>query len=274
MAGCAALYALSILALRVSHMGHGWPFVDLVVYRQGGEATLAGGVLYALRFPGALAFTYSPVSALLFTALVPWRMAVLEPLVTAASMLLLPVTLALALRLRPARTWLTRGRALCLALLASAGALWLEPVWTAIRYGQIDLLIAALVLYDLSRDRSYPWQGAAIGLAVGLKLTPRSSPSTSCSRAAFARRSSRSPRSRTPCRSGSCSCPRRAGLLGRRLPGSEPRGALGERRQPVAAWRLGANPPLARRASAVAAHGARGRHPGSLARCSGWTPWR
>ena len=61
-------------------------------------------------------------------------MAVLEPLVTAASMLLLPVTLALALRLRPARTWLTRGRALCLALLASAGALWLEPVWTAIRY--------------------------------------------------------------------------------------------------------------------------------------------
>jgi hypothetical protein len=171
-AGCAALYGLSILALRVSHMGHGWPFVDLAVYRQGGEATLAGRDLYALRFPGALAFTYPPASALLFTALVPWRMAMLEPLATAASMLLLPVTLALALRLAPAPTWLTRSRAVCLALLASAGALWLEPVWTTIRYGQIDLLIAALVLYDLSRDRACPWQGAAIGLAAGLKLTP------------------------------------------------------------------------------------------------------
>jgi Glycosyltransferase family 87 len=153
-------------------MGHGWPFVDLSVYREGGEATLSGRDLYALRFPGALAFTYPPPSALLFTALVPWRMAVLEPLVTAASMLLLPVTLALALRLPPARTCLTRGRAVCLALLASAGPLWLEPVWTTIRYGQIDLLIAALVLYDLSRDRACRWQGAAIGLAAGLKLTP------------------------------------------------------------------------------------------------------
>lgn len=169
---CAALYAISILALRLSHMGRSWPFVDLGVYRQGAEATLSGGDLYALRFPGALAFTYPPASALLFTALVPWRMAVLEPLVTGASVLLLPLTLVLALRLRPARSWLTRGQAWCLALLASCCALWLEPVWTALRYGQIDLLIAALVLYDLSRDRACPWQGAAIGLAAGLKLTP------------------------------------------------------------------------------------------------------
>src|ERR1700716_1784311 len=133
-AGCAALYGLSILALRVSHMGHGWPFVDLAVYRQGGEATLAGRDLYDLRFPGALAFTYPPASALLFTALVPLGMNVLEPLVTAASVLLLPLALALALRLRPVRSWLTRRQAICLALAAAACALWLEPVWTALRY--------------------------------------------------------------------------------------------------------------------------------------------
>ena len=172
LASCAALYACSIVALRLSHVGQGWPFVDLGVYRQGGAAALDGRSLYDLRFPGALAFTYPPAAALLFTGLVPLRMAVLEPSVTAVSMLLLPVTLALALRLRPAREWLTRAQAICLALAAAAGALWLEPVWTALRYGQIDLLIAALVLYDLSRDQRCRWQGAGIGLAAGLKLTP------------------------------------------------------------------------------------------------------
>jgi hypothetical protein len=172
LAALAALYAGSILALRLSHMGQGWQFVDLSVYRQGGEATLAGRDLYDLRFPGALAFTYPPASALLFTALVPFSMDVLELVVTAASVLLLPLALVLALRLRPIRSWLTRRQAICVALAAAAGALWLEPVWTSLRYGQIDLLIAVLVLYDLSRDPANRWQGAAIGLAAGLKLTP------------------------------------------------------------------------------------------------------
>jgi hypothetical protein len=172
IAGLALAYGCSILALRLSHMGQGWPFVDLGVYRQGGEATLAGRSLYDLRFPGALAFTYPPASALLFTSLVPLSLAALEPLVTAASMVLLPVVLALALRLPPVRGWLTRTQAIALALAVAAGALWLEPVWTALRYGQIDLLIAALVLYDLSRARDCRWQGAGIGLAAGLKLTP------------------------------------------------------------------------------------------------------
>jgi alpha-1,2-mannosyltransferase len=153
-------------------MGHGWPFVDLGVYRQGAEATLAGRDLYAMRFPGALAFTYPPASALLFTVLVPVRMAVLQPLVTVLNALLLPAALALALRLQPVRTWLSRRAATCLALAAAALALWFEPVWTALRYGQIDLLVAVLVLYDLSRDRDCRWQGAGIGLAAGLKLTP------------------------------------------------------------------------------------------------------
>ena len=50
--------------------------------------------------------------------------------------------------------------------------MWLEPVWTTLRYGQVDLLIATLILYDLSRPDSSRWKGAGIGLATGLKLTP------------------------------------------------------------------------------------------------------
>ena len=56
--------------------------------------------------------------------------------------------------------------------IAAAGALWLEPVWTALRYGQIDLLIGALVFYDLSRPDGARWKGAALGVAVAIKLTP------------------------------------------------------------------------------------------------------
>ncbi len=169
---CVALYAGSVLALMLSPLGHGWPFVDLAIYRSGGQAVLHGAHLYELRFPGALAFTYPPLSALAFTLLAPLRLATLEPLMTAASLVLLPAMLGLALRLPPTSAWLKRDQAIRLALLFAAGALWLEPVWTTLRYGQIDLLIATLILYDLSRPASSRWKGAAIGLAMALKLTP------------------------------------------------------------------------------------------------------
>ncbi len=167
-----ALYAISTAALLLSHMGHGWGFIDLSIYRDGGEAATDGAHLYAMRFPGALAFTYPPFAALLFTGLTVPAMAVLEPLATGANVLLLPVVLGLALRLAPISTWLSRQQALRLALLASAGAIWLEPIWSTLRYGQIDLLIAALILYDLGRPQRSRWKGAGIGLAIGLKLTP------------------------------------------------------------------------------------------------------
>jgi alpha-1,2-mannosyltransferase len=172
LAGCAALYVGSVSVLLVSHLGHGWGFVDLTVYRDGGEAVLRGAQLYDLRFPGALAFTYPPLSAVIFTALTPPSMGVLEPLVTGVSLVMLPLMLVFALRLSPLDASLSRDRALSLALLASAAAVWLEPVWTTLRYGQVDLLIGALIFYDLSRPDGSRLKGAGIGLAVALKLTP------------------------------------------------------------------------------------------------------
>jgi len=169
---CAAVYGVSIVAFLLSPLGHHWPFVDLTVYRYGGRAILDGSHLYALRFPGALAFTYPPLSALLFTPLTLLGMAVLEPAITAASLVLLAATLRFALRLKPVSSWLTGEEATRLALLAAALALWLEPMWTTLRYGQIDVVIAALVLYDLSRPDQSRWKGVGIGLAIGLKLTP------------------------------------------------------------------------------------------------------
>src|ERR1039458_3346205 len=117
---CIALYAISVAALFLSPLGHGWPFVDLAVYRLGGKAILSGAHLYRLRFPGALAFPYPPLSAMAFTLLAPLRLGVLKPLMSAGSIVLLPAMLCFALRLPPMSSRMSRKQAARLALLAAA----------------------------------------------------------------------------------------------------------------------------------------------------------
>ena len=145
-------------------------FVDLHVYRMGGAAVLHGRDLYQLRFAW-LSFTYPPFAAVVFTALaaVPWGVA--AAVLTGASAVALPVALYMALRLpRPRRE--PAALVWPLALAAAVVAIWLEPVRTALGYGQVDILVALAVLYDLTRPDTSRHKGAAIGLAAGLKLTP------------------------------------------------------------------------------------------------------
>lgn len=146
-------------------------FVDLHVYRMGGAAVLHGDRLYQLRFVW-LPFTYPPFAAVAFAALavVPWKVAV--TVLTGASVVALPVALYLVLRLPgPAREQ-TRERAWTLALAVAAAAIWLEPARATLGYGQVDILLTAAVLYDLSLPDTARRKGVMIGLAAGLKLTP------------------------------------------------------------------------------------------------------
>jgi alpha-1,2-mannosyltransferase len=53
-----------------------------------------------------------------------------------------------------------------------AVALWVEPVTSTLAYGQINLLVAWLIVCDLSRRDTARSKGTLIGLAAGLKLTP------------------------------------------------------------------------------------------------------
>jgi alpha-1,2-mannosyltransferase len=147
-------------------------FVDLHVYRLGGEVVLRGGFLYGLRFHG-LPFTYPPFAAVLFAVAAALPFQVCAVLLTGASVIALPIVLYLALRL-PGQPVLSSAAARRVALLAGAAAVWLEPVRTTLGYGQIDLLLALLVLYDLAIAVRVPGllPGAAIGLAAGIKLTP------------------------------------------------------------------------------------------------------
>ncbi len=146
-------------------------FVDLHVYRMGGAVVLHGGRLYQLRFVW-LPFTYPPFAAVVFAALavIPWKVAV--AMLTGASVVALPAALYLVLRLSGPVREQARERAWTLALAAAAAAIWLEPARATLGYGQVDILLTAAVLYDLSLPDTARPKGVMIGLAAGLKLTP------------------------------------------------------------------------------------------------------
>jgi alpha-1,2-mannosyltransferase len=163
------VYALSAAVCCVLAATGRAHLVDLHVYRMGGEAALHGASLYRLRFSG-LPFTYPPFAALLFAllAMLPWAMA--AGLLTVASAAAFPVMLYLALRLGSSGAG--SQAAWRVAFAAGAAAIWLEPARTALGYGQVDILIATAVLYDLALPDTARRKGLAIGLAAGLKLTP------------------------------------------------------------------------------------------------------
>ncbi|WP_336323856.1 glycosyltransferase 87 family protein [Streptomyces lavendofoliae] len=159
---CLLSFAAFWMAQRAAHV----TMLDLSVYRAEGETVLAGGDLYAMRATSAnLPTTYPPFAALLFTPLTLLGVPEMRTLATAGNLLLLLALVHLSLRLvgrdRPGT-----------ALWVAAVLVWCEPVWTTLRYGQINLLVAVAVLWDLTRRENDRWAGVGIGLATAVKLTP------------------------------------------------------------------------------------------------------
>ena len=154
--------------------------IDMVVYQAEGNAVRHGHDLYGngVQIPTAagnvLPATYPPFAALLFAAISWIPVGTLKILVTAANVGLLALVVHLAAKLvgvgmdRPAfaERW-------ALSAAIAALGLWFEPVWTTLRYGQINLALCALILFDLTRPANSRWpRGLGIGLATGIKLTP------------------------------------------------------------------------------------------------------
>jgi len=163
---CLVSFTAFWIVQRLAHV----TMLDLMVYRAEGLTVRNGGSLYDMVATSAhLPNTYPPFAALLFTPLTLLGVPAMRTLATAGNLLLLLAVVHLSLRLvgRPRRL---PGPAATLAL--SALLVWCEPVWTTLRYGQINLLLAALVLWDLTRKDSRRLAGLGIGIAAGLKLTP------------------------------------------------------------------------------------------------------
>ena len=57
-------------------------------------------------------------------------------------------------------------------LLLSGLLLWTEPVQRALYLGQVELVLMALVVWDLCQPDRRRWKGAATGIAAGIKLVP------------------------------------------------------------------------------------------------------
>ncbi|WP_461015689.1 glycosyltransferase 87 family protein [Streptomyces daliensis] len=144
--------------------------IDLMVYRAEGWTVRNGQDLYAMRATHAeLPTTYPPFAALLFMPLTLLGVADMRVLAAAGNLALLVALVHLSLRLIGRPLYVPRPAA---TLLLASVAVWCEPVWTTLRYGQINLLLAVLVLWDLSRRTDHRWAGVGIGVAAGIKLTP------------------------------------------------------------------------------------------------------
>ena len=167
---------LPVLALMVGALlqrSHAY-FLDLEVYRIGVQTWLAGGDIYGPLPPTAvgreLPFIYPPFAAIVLTPLVllPWNAAWIT--LFALSLASIAVTLYVV-----ARSVWPAGEvpgAVAVATAALPLALVLEPVWGTFEFGQVNLILMALVAADCLAPRPRWPRGLLVGLAAAIKLTP------------------------------------------------------------------------------------------------------
>ncbi|MDL9935939.1 glycosyltransferase 87 family protein [Gordonia sp. ABSL1-1] len=147
--------------------------VDYDVYRTGAQVYRDGGDLYGtlpqLADGTYLPFTYPPIAAALFTVFTPIPLGIGAQLFTVFSILCLILVLRLvmvSLIDRPsAQVW-------WLVVPVAALSLGLGPVRDTLTFGQVNIVLMALVVVDLLRGRGRWWSGTLIGLAIAVKLTP------------------------------------------------------------------------------------------------------
>lgn len=162
--------ALAVLPLALA--GTGAYYIDLQVYRTGGVAWLREVPLYA-GFPGELdgprlPFTYPPIAAVIFSGLTFLPVWAVNALVVMVNFLCLSVVSVLVTRRltqRPDVAW-TVGPAVAIVAVA------LEPVISTFLFGQINLVLMALVVVDCLAVRDPRWRGVLAGVAAAIKLTP------------------------------------------------------------------------------------------------------
>ncbi|SHH55768.1 alpha-1,2-mannosyltransferase [Jatrophihabitans endophyticus] len=144
------------------------PFGDLRIYQLEGAAVRHGADLYG-PLPGVHGLaTYPPFAGIVFVATTPLPFAALTVLNLLATLATLAWVCIAAGRLGG----LDRGRAVTFGLLVAAAGVWCEPVAMTLQYGQLNLYLLALVLWDVTRPPGSRLPGVGIGLAAAVKVTP------------------------------------------------------------------------------------------------------
>jgi len=151
--------------------------VDLHVYRLGGRVVAHVRPRYnpALAaplydWPGrTLKFTYPPFAAMVFTIFAPPSWGLLPKLWLGVNVLAVVATIWVTLGGLRYRAGLAR---LGGTLLLAAVLFWTEPVQRTMYLGQVELVLMALVMWDLCQPAGRKWQGIGVGIAAGIKLVP------------------------------------------------------------------------------------------------------
>jgi alpha-1,2-mannosyltransferase len=157
--------------------------VDLAVYRSGGLIVRHVAPLYNPHLAAPLydwvgysklhlPFTYTPFAAIAFALIsfVPWWLS--QQLSVAVDIVALLAALwftlgGLGYRRGPIRLGVT--------LLAAGVVFWTEPVLRTMYLGQVNLVLLALIIWDLCQPdtpNSRWWKGFGTGVAAGIKLVP------------------------------------------------------------------------------------------------------
>lgn len=146
--------------------------IDFIVYRRGGALVQHGQDVYADGLVGKLPFTYPPFSAWLFSAFSQVPAVVGAVLWQFGAFLLLLIILVAIVAERGYRV---NGATVGFATLLGIASFALVPIREGFFFGQINLLLMALVAADVLRSPANRWRsdiGIATGVAAGIKLVP------------------------------------------------------------------------------------------------------
>lgn len=171
-------WALAVLALLVqhwlvpfsagSHLGLFTNGGDLDVYRHGGLQVLHGGPLYDTPIPPGAWFTYPPFAALGFIPLSLLAFPVAHAVWMFISFLALTATIWRCATVLGYRAGWQLG---LLSVAMAVLALNIEAVRGTLWQGQINLVLMAIIVWDLTRSRGARLRGWTVGIAAGIKLT-------------------------------------------------------------------------------------------------------
>ncbi len=172
LASAAALAAAAVLLWITWHLRRQTDFLDLRIYRNSIEYWRHGHSLYDFEQPGTkgrLGFTYPPFAAMVLAPLTVVSESRAEHLVLALNLAICAgIGSAAGIAFARRFAW-PAGPA---AALGTAMVLSLEPVRESLGFGQINIVLLALVSLDLGLLAIGRRAGIGIGLAAAIKLTP------------------------------------------------------------------------------------------------------
>jgi alpha-1,2-mannosyltransferase len=143
--------------------------LDLEVYRQGAQAVLDGDRLYEAKFVGVMDYTYAPASVVVFIPFAVMTVEMARVVWMAGIFIALYFVIVMCFKYLGYRIdWPIRTLSIALVLVSTL----MEPVRTTMWYGQINVFLMLLIMWDLLQGKHSRVRGLGVGIAAGIKLTP------------------------------------------------------------------------------------------------------